>query len=261
MGQPSSTTGPSRIFLLTLHRRAQHLELSVYTSVSVHITMAWFWRGFQSAVFYYVSCAPCSKLAHQRKRHKGPHPPTDLRLSLLLLLPPPPAKTPSPVLTPQRPSRVKTPWPSTVEGRSPGSAVARMRVVVSGTRFPLSALAARGEGVGKGEAAGAEVEYGDLGGETGRLGRGEELGAGRVWEWWALRSGNLRLMYIMFVFFVFYLSRWTPFIRWPSWGCCIAGGGARVSIWLGFELFGLAGTGWGWGWVGVGVFVSLAWVI
>ncbi|KAI4120658.1 MAG: hypothetical protein LQ347_007056, partial [Umbilicaria vellea] len=32
--------------------------------------MAWFWRGFQSAVFYYVSCAPCSKLAHQRKRHK-----------------------------------------------------------------------------------------------------------------------------------------------------------------------------------------------
>ncbi|KAA6410863.1 MAG: hypothetical protein FRX48_05173 [Lasallia pustulata] len=32
--------------------------------------MAWFWRGFQSAVFYYVSCAPCAKLAHQRKRHK-----------------------------------------------------------------------------------------------------------------------------------------------------------------------------------------------
>ena len=32
--------------------------------------MAWFWRGFQSAVFYYVSCAPCTKLAHQRKRHK-----------------------------------------------------------------------------------------------------------------------------------------------------------------------------------------------
>ena len=32
--------------------------------------MSWFWRGFQSAIFYYVSCAPCSKLAYQRKRRK-----------------------------------------------------------------------------------------------------------------------------------------------------------------------------------------------
>ncbi|KAI4251138.1 MAG: hypothetical protein LQ352_005043, partial [Teloschistes flavicans] len=32
--------------------------------------MSWFWRGFQSAVFYYVSCAPCSKLAYRRKRRK-----------------------------------------------------------------------------------------------------------------------------------------------------------------------------------------------
>ncbi|MCJ1314131.1 hypothetical protein MMC25_007811 [Agyrium rufum] len=30
--------------------------------------MSWFWRGFQSAVFYYVSCAPCTKLNAQRKR-------------------------------------------------------------------------------------------------------------------------------------------------------------------------------------------------
>ncbi|MCJ1236942.1 hypothetical protein MMC14_004926 [Varicellaria rhodocarpa] len=30
--------------------------------------MSWFWRGFQSAVFYYVSCAPCSKLNTRRKR-------------------------------------------------------------------------------------------------------------------------------------------------------------------------------------------------
>ncbi|KAL9121700.1 MAG: hypothetical protein Q9187_001740 [Circinaria calcarea] len=30
--------------------------------------MSWFWRGFQSAVFYYVSCAPCSKLNSRRKR-------------------------------------------------------------------------------------------------------------------------------------------------------------------------------------------------
>ncbi|MCJ1395031.1 hypothetical protein MMC18_007912 [Xylographa bjoerkii] len=32
--------------------------------------MSWFWRGFQSAIFYYVSCAPCTKLAYQRKRQK-----------------------------------------------------------------------------------------------------------------------------------------------------------------------------------------------
>ena len=33
--------------------------------------MSWFWRGFQSAVFYYLSCAPCSTFAHQRKRQKA----------------------------------------------------------------------------------------------------------------------------------------------------------------------------------------------
>lgn len=31
---------------------------------------AWFWRGFQSAVFYYLSCAPCTKLAYRRRRRK-----------------------------------------------------------------------------------------------------------------------------------------------------------------------------------------------
>lgn len=35
--------------------------------------MSWFWRGFQSAVFYYVSCAPCTKLAYRRKRRKENH--------------------------------------------------------------------------------------------------------------------------------------------------------------------------------------------
>ena len=34
------------------------------------LTMSWFWRGFQSAIFYYVSCAPCSKLSSRRKRRK-----------------------------------------------------------------------------------------------------------------------------------------------------------------------------------------------
>jgi hypothetical protein len=33
--------------------------------------MAWFWRGFQSAVFYYVSCAPCANIEYQRKRKKA----------------------------------------------------------------------------------------------------------------------------------------------------------------------------------------------
>jgi hypothetical protein len=30
----------------------------------------WFWRGFQSAVFYYVSCGPCYATAYRRKRRK-----------------------------------------------------------------------------------------------------------------------------------------------------------------------------------------------
>jgi len=32
------------------------------------LTSNWFWRGTQSAIFYYISCAPCSKIAYQRKR-------------------------------------------------------------------------------------------------------------------------------------------------------------------------------------------------
>lgn len=53
-----------------------------------------------------------------------------------------------------------------------------MRVVVPGQGFQVSARA--GEGAGEGEAANAEVEYGDLGGGTGRLGRRED---GRGGEW------------------------------------------------------------------------------
>ena len=34
------------------------------------LTGSWFWRGFQSAVFYYISCAPCTKLNYRRKRRK-----------------------------------------------------------------------------------------------------------------------------------------------------------------------------------------------
>ena len=34
------------------------------------LTGSWFWRGFQSAIFYYISCAPCTKLNYRRKRRK-----------------------------------------------------------------------------------------------------------------------------------------------------------------------------------------------
>ena len=34
------------------------------------LTEAWFWRGTQSAIFYYLSCAPCSKIAYQRRKRK-----------------------------------------------------------------------------------------------------------------------------------------------------------------------------------------------
>ncbi|MCJ1454729.1 hypothetical protein MMC28_005082 [Mycoblastus sanguinarius] len=34
------------------------------------LTGSWFWRGFQSAIFYYISCAPCTKLAYRRRRRK-----------------------------------------------------------------------------------------------------------------------------------------------------------------------------------------------
>lgn len=32
--------------------------------------MYWLWRGFQSAVFYYFSCAPCAKISYHRRRRK-----------------------------------------------------------------------------------------------------------------------------------------------------------------------------------------------
>ena len=32
---------------------------------------AWFWRGFQSAIFYYISCAPCTKVLDQRRKKQN----------------------------------------------------------------------------------------------------------------------------------------------------------------------------------------------
>jgi len=34
------------------------------------LTSSWFWRGFQSAIFYYVSCAPLSKFSYRRQKRK-----------------------------------------------------------------------------------------------------------------------------------------------------------------------------------------------
>ena len=34
------------------------------------ITESWFWRGTQSAIFYYISCAPCSKVLYRRQKQK-----------------------------------------------------------------------------------------------------------------------------------------------------------------------------------------------
>ncbi|KAL8670624.1 MAG: hypothetical protein Q9168_004855 [Polycauliona sp. 1 TL-2023] len=33
--------------------------------------MSWLWRGTQSAMFYYLSCVPCSELAYRRRRRKN----------------------------------------------------------------------------------------------------------------------------------------------------------------------------------------------
>ena len=38
--------------------------------LGMFLTGSWFWRGFQSAIFYYISCAPCTKLNYRRKRRK-----------------------------------------------------------------------------------------------------------------------------------------------------------------------------------------------
>ena len=42
----------------------------VHSFLNMFLTRSWFWRGFQSAIFYYLSCAPLSKLSYRRKRRK-----------------------------------------------------------------------------------------------------------------------------------------------------------------------------------------------
>ena len=48
----------------------QPLNGSIIAIPMTFLTEAWFWRGTQSAVFYYLSCAPCSKIAYQRQKRK-----------------------------------------------------------------------------------------------------------------------------------------------------------------------------------------------
>ena len=58
-------------FSRTLFDRLAHL---FYVNASQHLmtflTEAWFWRGTQSAIFYYVSCAPCTRVRDQRRKRK-----------------------------------------------------------------------------------------------------------------------------------------------------------------------------------------------
>ena len=58
------------IGLTTPHSLALPITEHQITSI-MFLTQSWFWRGFQSAIFYYLSCAPCSKLAYGRKRQKA----------------------------------------------------------------------------------------------------------------------------------------------------------------------------------------------
>ena len=46
------------------------VALNLPPTLEMFLTGAWFWRGFQSAIFYYISCAPCTKLNYHRKRRK-----------------------------------------------------------------------------------------------------------------------------------------------------------------------------------------------
>lgn len=50
-------------------RRRSSVE-KILPRLGMFLTGSWFWRGFQSAIFYYISCAPCTKLAYRRKRRK-----------------------------------------------------------------------------------------------------------------------------------------------------------------------------------------------
>ena len=60
---------------LSLHRLCdqrprREIPRSTLSGSVMFLTGSWFWRGFQSAIFYYISCAPCTKLSYRRKRRK-----------------------------------------------------------------------------------------------------------------------------------------------------------------------------------------------
>lgn len=66
---------PKRPCPLSLHRLCdqrpcRETPRSTLSGFVMFLTGSWFWRGFQSAIFYYMSCAPCTKLSYRRKRRK-----------------------------------------------------------------------------------------------------------------------------------------------------------------------------------------------
>ena len=61
-------------FQQNLSRNRSHqtkiLTIETLTSTMTFLTEAWFWRGTQSAIFYYLSCAPCTRISDQRRKRK-----------------------------------------------------------------------------------------------------------------------------------------------------------------------------------------------
>ena len=70
---PSSTARPR--FHKTTSCFPSRLDLQALSQLQAFFAMfikeAWFWRGFQSAIFYYISCAPCTKVLDQRKKKQN----------------------------------------------------------------------------------------------------------------------------------------------------------------------------------------------
>lgn len=70
--RPATVTPPIfPVDLAIAFAQPSNISPNVPAIIEMFLTMSWFWRGFQSAIFYYLSCAPCSKLSYRRKRRKG----------------------------------------------------------------------------------------------------------------------------------------------------------------------------------------------
>ena len=54
--------------IAAIHDHLLHTHQAI--TVMTFLIESWFWRGTQSAIFYYLSCAPCTKVNDQRKKRK-----------------------------------------------------------------------------------------------------------------------------------------------------------------------------------------------